>query len=616
MRPAVAICRELTTDRRSDGELLVAFTSGPSEEAFAELVRRHGPLVWGACRRLLPNSADAEDAFQAAFLVLVRRARRLTHYPTLAPWRHRVAVWTSRNVRRKNARRLARFSGLPEHVPDTSAPDADLKADLDAALLALPARYRDPILLCHLQGFTRREAAERLGCPEGTLSAWLSRGLAKLRTRLRGLDPTKVLSVATVSVPAALSVSTAQAAVATRVAAASIPPTVSVLVEGVIHMLWMRKATAATFALCAVFALGVGVGLSTRVESSGAIASEEKPAVDPKPEATDAKLIADLEEGILIAELFVKEAAGPLLIAKSRVEIAKSRGDDPKKLKARLDEVAACQKEVDDATAYLRALNDALAAAKAGKPGIKLPDALLNRAKAITLLEYEVRRRENEKEVSERLLKFTKQMLEFEKQSLEFDRQMKLNPKDIPKVDPKETQKRLADLKQYQHDVEEATKKLKSAQAMLSKLNVEALKLTRGYLELTISGKAGEYVFELKETDATGKELGTVRALGADAALLTRLLARTKADPAGPTELRVIAQPQTALGNGPLTALKSCNAAGYKNIKFTGYVYSGGLARELGPNQKGHAAGYTRYDKAEKNPAELVKEIEDGLRRW
>ena len=169
-------------------------------------------------------------------------------------------MWTAKNVRRKNARRLARFAAMPEHVPDVAPPDADLKADLDAALLALPARYRDPILLCHLQGFTRREAAERLGCPEGTLSAWLSRGLEKLRHRLRGRDPAKALSIAAVGVPSVLATNTAQAAVAAVVAAASIPPTVSVLVEGVIHMLWMKKATAVAFAMCAVFALGVRGG--------------------------------------------------------------------------------------------------------------------------------------------------------------------------------------------------------------------------------------------------------------------------------------------------------------------------------------------------------------------
>src|SRR3954452_16947318 len=169
MHPAVAICRELAADRRTDGELLAAFVRDPSgEAAFSELVRRHGPLVWGACRRLLPNHNDAEDAFQAAFLVLVRRAKRLTHYPTVAPWLHRVAVWTARNVRRKNARRLARQRELPEGA-SCAVPDSDLKADIDGALLSLPARYREPIILCHLQGFTRREAAERLGCAEGTL---------------------------------------------------------------------------------------------------------------------------------------------------------------------------------------------------------------------------------------------------------------------------------------------------------------------------------------------------------------------------------------------------------------------------------------------------------------
>ena len=119
-------------------------------------------------------------------------------------------MWTARNVRRKNARRFARQGTLPEHVSDPNAPpDTDLKSDLDSALLALPSRYRDSIILCHLQGFSRREAAEQLGCAEGTLSAWLHRGLAKLRDRLRDFDP-KLLSVA-IAVPAMLSANTARA---------------------------------------------------------------------------------------------------------------------------------------------------------------------------------------------------------------------------------------------------------------------------------------------------------------------------------------------------------------------------------------------------------------------
>src|SRR5436190_8799545 len=266
MRTVAALCRGLTADPRPDGELLAAFTvaTESAEVAFTELVRRHGPLVWGTCRRLLHDPADAEDAFQAAFLVLVRRGGQLTRHSCVGPWLHRVAVWTARNIRRKNARRLARLTALPdtEQVPvPAPATDADLKVDLDAALLALPARYRDPIVLCHLLGFTRREAAERLGCPEGTLSGWLNRGLAQLRTKLRGLDPSKALSVAAVAVPVALCASTARAAVAASVATPAVPPTVSLLVEGVLRMFWVQKATATAVAVCTVFALGVGIGL-------------------------------------------------------------------------------------------------------------------------------------------------------------------------------------------------------------------------------------------------------------------------------------------------------------------------------------------------------------------
>src|SRR6185295_5634450 len=112
-----------------DGALLVAFLTERDEAAFAELVRRHGPLVWGVCRRALPDPADAEDAFQATFLVLVRRAARLTAAPAVGPWLFRVAAWTARNARRRNARRLARFTELPDTVSDprpSAGPAPDL----------------------------------------------------------------------------------------------------------------------------------------------------------------------------------------------------------------------------------------------------------------------------------------------------------------------------------------------------------------------------------------------------------------------------------------------------------------------------------------------------------
>jgi len=136
---------------RLDGELLSGFLTHGAEDDFAELVRRHGPLVWGVCRRALPDQADAEDAFQATFLVLLRRGRKLTGYPTIGPWLHKVAAWTARNVRRRNARRLARQTALPDQLPATVA-DKDLPLDIDAALLTLPEKFRSPIVLCHLLG--------------------------------------------------------------------------------------------------------------------------------------------------------------------------------------------------------------------------------------------------------------------------------------------------------------------------------------------------------------------------------------------------------------------------------------------------------------------------------
>lgn len=355
MGTVAALCRELTADRRTDGELLVAFTSGDSEAAFSELIHRHGPLVWGACRRLLPNPADAEDAFQAAFLVLVRRARRLTHYPALGPWLHRVAVWTAHNVRRKNARRVAKQCPLPDHLSDPAAPpDPDLKADLDAALLALPSRYRESIILCHLQGFSRREAAERLGCAEGTLSAWLHRGLAKLRDRLRDFEPLKLPALA-LAVPPALAASTAHAATATAVAGAAIPPAIHSLVEGVLHMFWVKKATAASVALFATFALGVGIGVGSRTEFSGAVAGDGPTGPGLKVKS------APSERERQIAELQAQ-----LAIATERYERALQSANTA--AAATLPDAAArFRKDADYAVAETKRLKEKLAVLKAAK---------------------------------------------------------------------------------------------------------------------------------------------------------------------------------------------------------------------------------------------------------
>ncbi|HYH65112.1 MAG TPA: sigma-70 family RNA polymerase sigma factor [Urbifossiella sp.] len=275
MTPLAALFRRSATDPRADGPLLAAFADHRDEPAFAELVRRHGPLVWGACRRALPDPADAEDAFQATFLVLVRRARRLTGAATVGPWLLKVAALTARNARRKNARRLARTAPLSD-VPDPRpAP-----VDIDGVLLGLPERCRAAVLLTHLEGLTHREAAARLGCAEGTVSSLVSRGLTRLRARLGAAAGAGLLGVA---VPAALADAAVRSATAVQLASAS----ASSLAREVLRMFWVRKATAAGFATVVLLAAGFGAGMAVR-EAPAVGQDKEAPAVK-QPDAPPAR---------------------------------------------------------------------------------------------------------------------------------------------------------------------------------------------------------------------------------------------------------------------------------------------------------------------------------------
>lgn len=148
----------------TDAVLLRRFHTERDEAAFAELVRRYGPIVWGVCRRGLTNPADAEDAFQATFLVLVRRVHDVANHPALGPWLHRVALHTVRNGQRLNRRRTARTGPLTTDVSTSDpTPIVDARLDVDTALSRLPERLRVPVVMCHLQGLTRSEAAARLG---------------------------------------------------------------------------------------------------------------------------------------------------------------------------------------------------------------------------------------------------------------------------------------------------------------------------------------------------------------------------------------------------------------------------------------------------------------------
>src|SRR5438128_1075850 len=165
----------------TDGELLEGFVGRRDEAAFEEMVRRHGPMVLGVCRRILRNHADAEDAFQATFLVLVRRASTIRPRSMLGNWLHGVAHNTALKAGAMNRKRRTREREA-RTMPKTGGDDPwpQLHALLDRELRGLPERYRVPIVLCELEGRTIKEAARQLGCPEGTISTRLSRGRALL----------------------------------------------------------------------------------------------------------------------------------------------------------------------------------------------------------------------------------------------------------------------------------------------------------------------------------------------------------------------------------------------------------------------------------------------------
>jgi RNA polymerase sigma factor (sigma-70 family) len=176
----------------ADGQLLECFVTRREEAAFEAIVRRHGPMVMGVCRRVLGNRHDAEDAFQATFLVLVRKAGAIMSRELLANWLYGVAYNTALKAKAATARRrVCERRGRPALVAEMSETKAagqdlwsDLRPVLDVELSRLPDKYRVPIILCDLEGKTRKEAARQLGWPEGTLSGRLARGRRLLAAKL------------------------------------------------------------------------------------------------------------------------------------------------------------------------------------------------------------------------------------------------------------------------------------------------------------------------------------------------------------------------------------------------------------------------------------------------
>jgi RNA polymerase sigma factor (sigma-70 family) len=176
----------------SDGELLECFVSRREEAALEVLVERHAPMVWGVCRRLLQHEHDAEDAFQSAFLTFVRKAGSVKPRDTIGNWLYGVAYQTALNLRAALAKRRSREAQVTD-MPEPAAPEqptwTELRPVLDEELSRLADKHRTAIVLCDLEGKTRKEAADQLGLAEGTVASRLARARRLLAKRLtkRGL---------------------------------------------------------------------------------------------------------------------------------------------------------------------------------------------------------------------------------------------------------------------------------------------------------------------------------------------------------------------------------------------------------------------------------------------
>lgn len=167
----------------SDGMLLQRFVQSGDATAFELLLRRHGPLVLGVCRRLLRAPHDVEDAFQATFIIFLRKAGSLRQPEQVGPWLYGVASRVARKARMLAERRRQREAPLAEPEPDRP-PSSDLSARIDEAIAGLPRHYREPVILCYLQGLSHAEAAHHLGCAAATVATRLARARERLRTRL------------------------------------------------------------------------------------------------------------------------------------------------------------------------------------------------------------------------------------------------------------------------------------------------------------------------------------------------------------------------------------------------------------------------------------------------
>jgi RNA polymerase sigma factor (sigma-70 family) len=277
-----------------DHQLLDRFTAQADEPAFEALVQRHGPMVLRVCRGVLRSPHDAEDAFQATFLVLLRKASRIRQRQSVASWLYKVAYRVALQARADTTRRSDCEAHVVPRPPADPVEDVtwrEVQAIVDEEMQRLPDKYRAPLLLCCLEGRTRDEAAQELGWSLGTLKRRLEQGRERLRVRLagRGLTLSSAM-LASLLTPVVTSAGSAEILVQVTVRTARLAATgqtfasteVAALVRGVTNTLWAAKLKMAAVGVLALSLVITGLGWAVhQVWTSETLLTGPNPSSQP-----------------------------------------------------------------------------------------------------------------------------------------------------------------------------------------------------------------------------------------------------------------------------------------------------------------------------------------------